>query len=286
MSLQHRELCDRGWMLARGWPWQWPLVDFVEDCYHRFGQLVIGELEALQSQWMDGSACGSSRPGANVAEQVSKPGGKLAQLGIQVYASPPSELQVSPYEYSGPRFYVSLTKRALDVLGEAPPLPRGFAALLWPHKDDFKGQHRARSLGWTLAPPNSGPQSLHAELWGEPGHLRKGDRTRFPQLLWNHNVDEACATELVPGAFTRGSCAARQFERLKSPEAPALVFDSEILHRGAAVSGNQWVATLSIGLCSPGGWEAWKAGTGGTYAEDVNAEEWRMLPIRSQSADL
>lgn len=81
-------------------------------------------------------------------------------------------------------------------------------------------------------------------------------------------------------------------------QAPAALFDSEILHRGAptpplaaadgvsardgvvAPLGAGWVSSCSVELCSAAGWEAWLVGTGGTTA-DPHDEAYRMLPISS-----
>ena len=81
--------------------------------------------------------------------------------------------------------------------------------------------------------------------------------------------------------------------------APAIVYDSEALHRGGPTppappdladgggsggggrSGEGavgWVSSGSLELCSAAGWRAWLRGTGGTVADPAD-EEYRMLKI-------
>ena len=43
-----------------------------------------------------------------------------------------------------------------------------------------------------------------------------------------------CSTQLVPGGFTEGQIREEHYAQLRQVRAPAALFDSEILHRGAA----------------------------------------------------
>ena len=104
-------------------------------------------------------------------------------------------------------------------------------------------------------------------------------------------------TQLVPSGFTFGDALAEHYAALEQAHAPALVFDSEILHRGAgtppppgrsvfgravaahSIAAHWWASSCSVELCSAAGWKEWLHGTGGTEFSD--APEYRMLPIAS-----
>mmetsp|Transcript_89187 Transcript_89187/g.158059 ORF Transcript_89187/g.158059 Transcript_89187/m.158059 type:complete len:698 (-) Transcript_89187:66-2159(-) len=277
---EQRSLLKTGLLLLPdGLPWRWEVFDFVEECHTRFAARIERELDALRSVWMSRSSSSNSRPGAFAAEKVSK---NLARFGIAVYAGPPSQQNSSNHEVSGPRFYVSVTRRAMARFGEVPPLPLELERLLWPHAEDHGGQQRLRGLGWALAPPGSDPQQLHADIWGNAQHPKK-DRVRFPHIIWKRAEGAHCTTEVVPGAFTEGATEPHHFQQLTTATASALIMDSEVLHRGGAVPilgpyGSQWASSCSVELCSSSGWVAWEAGTEGTVA-DPNDEDWRMLEV-------
>mmetsp|Transcript_59051 Transcript_59051/g.136192 ORF Transcript_59051/g.136192 Transcript_59051/m.136192 type:complete len:177 (+) Transcript_59051:353-883(+) len=142
------------------------------------------------------------------------------------------------------------------------------------------GEWRVRGLGWALAPPHSDPQVLHADLWGGPRHPRR--TIRFPHLLWKPGYRNSCTTEVVPGAFTQGGVAAWQYRHLRQASSPSILCDGEVLHRGGR-TGGRWGSSLSIELCSAGGWEAWNhQGTGGSAPS--SDEDWRMLRVAPGSA--
>lgn len=113
-------------------------------------------------------------------------------------------------------------------------------------------------------------------------------------MLWKRGGEARCTTQIVPRGFSSGAVRAADYGRLKQVRAPAIVYDSEALHRGgptppapaAASNGVDsdpaagWVSSCSIELCSAAGWRAWARGTGGTTA-DPDDEEYRMLKVAS-----
>ena len=106
---------------------------------------------------------------------------------------------------------------------------------------------------------------------------------RFPHLLWKRGFNCNCTTELVPGTeggFSRGATGWQSYTKLVQVCAPAVVMNSEILHRGGTVPAalGGWASSCSLELCSAAGWEAWCVGTEGTVA-DPDDEEYRMLLI-------
>ena len=117
---------------------------------------------------------------------------------------------------------------------------------------------------------------------------------RFPHVIWKRDFGMDITTQLAPSGFTYGDVCDKDYARLQAAHAPALIFDSEILHRGAATPmpaarapgrdaategahGVGWVSSCSVELCSAAGWDEWVHGTGGT--EFSAAPEYRMLPI-------
>ena len=290
-----------GWLgLPAGLPrhWAWAIFSFVEALHEEYAGTISRCLAAaLEAEEAAGcahklghrsSVSGGERPGERAAAEVTA---QLHRRGvaISVYAGPPSQAQAPPYAASGPRFYVSVTQLALEAFPEgAPPMPPQLRQALWPHAPDAAGLARVRGLGWALAPPGSDPQLLHADLWGR----REKRMPRFPHVIWKRGFTTNATTQLVPSGFTRGQADAEHYAALAQEAAPALIFDSEILHRGAATQpaaaqggvagcsgshGAGWVSSCSVELCSFSGWEEWERGTGGTEFND--APEWRMLPI-------
>lgn len=211
---------------------------------------------------------------------------KLGWLGVAVFCPPPSQSDEPPYLVSGPRFYVSVTAAAASRFGSyesMPPMPPSLRAALWPRADDFGGAARIRGLGWALAPAGSDPQLVHADLWGSQP---KQGRVRFPHLLWKRDRASLCTTEVVRGGFTDGVVGADDYEQLTRVRSPAILVDSEALHRGGptapptagAATTDGWMSTCSVELCSASGWKEWLRGTGGTVA-DPQDPEYRMLQI-------
>jgi len=284
-------LVQRGWIeFPSGLPasWGWALFDFVEHYYDLFNDIIIRELDSLRNVWVpcDGS---QQRHGAFAAAKVSE---RLKPYGVALYSPAGSQSEDPPYEYTGPRWYVSVTAAALEHFGVAPAPPADLHSALFGHPADVKGDPRARGLGWTLAPQASNPQTVHADIWGVFKHART-DRSRWPHILWKRSRAERCTTQIVPGAFTEGAVWSDHYSEIIQVSAPAVVMDSEMLHRGAptppappsAVGTAGWKSTLSLELCSPSGWLAWEAfETGGTTKDPTSTLDWRMLRIRSPSS--
>ena len=215
---------------------------------------------------------------------------------------------------------MSITAAALKVFGAvAPRMPPALRAALWADAGERCGVARVRGLGWALAPPSSDPQRLHADLWGQPESHPKRSRLRFPHLLWKPCQRRKCTTQVVQRGFSGGEVRPAHYALLVQVAAPAVIVDSEILHRGGATPpappppaapptaggmgvgvgmgmggggahldvdlaprlalGAGWVSSCSVELCSAAGWEAWCAGTGGTSPDDPHDEAYRMLPI-------
>lgn len=266
---------------------EWAIFSFVELYYDRFHSLVVSELDALRDVW-EPCKGSSQRHGAFAAMKVSE---RLAAYGIAVYSPGCSQEQQSPYRVTGPRWYVSITAAALRHFGVAPAPAPELHEVICGHPSDRNDPLRARGLGWTLAPAGSDPQALHADIWGVGAHQRKGDRTRWPHILWKRDASECCTTQIVSGGFTEGDSTDDCFSRIRQVRAPAIVADSEALHRGAstapaaagALPTAGWASTLSLELCTPSGWAAWEAyATAGTTKEDTSdgdtsTLDWRML---------
>eukprot|EP00927_Polykrikos_kofoidii_P078721 TRINITY_DN75537_c0_g1_i1.p1 TRINITY_DN75537_c0_g1~~TRINITY_DN75537_c0_g1_i1.p1 ORF type:complete len:809 (+),score=99.11 TRINITY_DN75537_c0_g1_i1:34-2460(+) len=291
MLVLRKSLFQHGWIeFSNGLPasWKWALFDFVEHFYDLFNELVIYELDSLRDVWTP-SASSRERHGAFAAAKVSE---RLKPYGLAIYSPGESQTQEPPFHVTGPRWYVSITRAAIKHFGVAPPPPLDLHRALFSHPADVEDELRARGLGWTLAPPGSDPQALHADLWGVKQHLRKG-HTRWPHILWKRSREECCTTQFVPGAFTLGKVRDSDFTNIKQVCAPAVVLDSEMLHRGAAtpngLEGSHvpavWKSTLSLELCSPSGWAAWEDfSTGGTVKDPTSKLDWDMLRIRQPAA--
>jgi len=272
------DLVSRGYVEFLGGLPKWELIDFVEECYDRFADIIIQELEGLRDVW---APCPGSREryGAFAAAKATE---RLSEFGIAVYSPSDSQAQEFPYESTGPRWYISLTPLALRLYGAkgAPSPPAELWELLCGHEADVASDLRARGLGWTLVPPGSDPQALHADIYGEGAHREPG-RTRWPHVLWKRRRGELCTTELVPGGFTEGGSEERHFDMIRRVRAPLVIMDSEALHRGSATSSEGWGSTLSLELCTASGWSAWQEfATGGTTKDPSSPLDWRMLRIR------
>lgn len=254
--------------------WRWAVFDFVEACYDCFHEVVQAELQALRAFWEPYEDSGQ-RHGAFAAAKVTE---RLSEYGVAVYSPGCSQGESPPYDVSGPRWYVSVTGRALRRWpSKAPAPPAGLFEALCSHPADSGGDLRARGLGWTLAPPGSDPQALHADIYGTGAHAR-GTGTCWPHVLWKRRPGEKCTTEIVPGAFTEGASSSSDFDAIVRASAPAILVDSEVLHRGAATPPNVWGSSLSIEYCTQAGWDAWEAvATGGTTKDPSSELDWRML---------
>ena len=262
----------------------WEVFDFVEELHARFCHKITKELTALERVWQPISD--GCRPGEFAAEQVTR---VLKRHGVAVYAGPPSHSPSPPYAASGPRFYVSITEAARKRFGEKlPAMPAEVLCALWPRngsaacRSDRTGTVRLRGLGWALAPPGSDPQLMHADIWC----LDTMDTARFPHILWKRNGLK-CTTEIVPGAFTAGVATAVHYAKAQSVAAHAVVMNSEMLHRGAAVLSPAWASTCSVELCSSAGWEAWekRLTLGTTKPVDPADTSFDMLVVSQSTSE-
>jgi hypothetical protein len=263
----------------------WDVFEFVEEFHARFSHKICKELTALERVWQPISAC--CRPGEFAAEQVTR---VLKRHGVAVYAGPPSHSPSPPYAASGPRFYVSITEAARKRFGGTlPAMPAEVLDALWPAGgsaaccSDRTGTVRLRGLGWALAPPGSDPQLMHADIWCHD----KMDTVRFPHILWKRNGTK-CSTEIVPGAFTGGVATAAHYAQARSVAIQAVVVNSEMLHRGAAVASPAWASTCSVEICSASGWEAWDARQtrGTTKPADPADTSFDMLVVSQHPSEV
>jgi len=283
---------------------QWSLLGYIEAYYDAFNGVIMRELAMLQSFWkpLEGS---SQRHGAFAAAKISE---RLQDYGVAIY-SPGDSQEEKPgadgtYRHSGPRWYVSITQAvqtqlvarrhhpqaeaALTELAIAAPMPANMRKVICGHPEDHAGQLRLRGLGWTLAPAGSDPQALHADIWGIGKHART-DKTRWPHVLWKRDAKQCCTTQVVPGAFTQGDIAPHHFDSIRQAKAPAIIVDSEALHRGGptpavpidgADNKVSWMSTLSLEFCTASGWDAWEEQmTGGTTKDPTSTQDWRMLCV-------
>lgn len=265
----------------------WDVFNFVEAYYDRFNEIIMRELTLLRDFWTPCENSGQ-RFGAFAAAKITA---RLERYGIAVYSPGDSQQEEPPYRVTGPRWYVSVTQAALDHYdgGMAPPLAADMRQAICGHPaDQGKEVLRLRGLGWTLAPAGSDPQALHADIWGFGKHART-DRTRWPHLLWKRDASQCCTTQLVPGAFTEGAASEEHFKMIKQARAPAILVDSEALHRGGPTPPatdaqyGGWMSTLSMEFCTPSGWAAWEEySTGGTAKDPTSSADWRMLSVANE----
>ena len=254
-----------GWVgLSHGLPrhWAWGVFSLVEALHELYAEGISASLaEALEAEAAaeavegrerkvartsasapDGNARHGNARHGNARHVNERPGERAAAevtaelhrrgIPINVYAGPPSQSQTPPYAPSGPRFYVSATQLAIENVfpDGAPPMPPPLREALWPQRGpDACGLARVRGLGWALAPPGADPQQLHADIWGH----RPKAMPRFPHVVWKRGFAANATTQLVPSGFTSGAIGEEHYSALEQAKAPALIFDSEILHRGA-----------------------------------------------------
>eukprot|EP01062_Namystynia_karyoxenos_P050013 TRINITY_DN3863_c0_g1_i1.p1 TRINITY_DN3863_c0_g1~~TRINITY_DN3863_c0_g1_i1.p1 ORF type:complete len:421 (+),score=71.87 TRINITY_DN3863_c0_g1_i1:96-1358(+) len=275
-----RRILTQGWAeyprgLPRSWA-SWEVFKFCEEMHSKWNTTIVDMLEERRKDWHKWAASG--RIGAAAAEEVTE---LLTPHGIAVYSPPDSQgpKRKGGWTSTGPRFYISITKAARIHWNErAPPPPPELHELLFGHDREDTGELRARGLGWTLAPPRSDPQGLHADIFVLED---KSELLRFPHILWKADPKENCTTQIVPGGFTCGDTSdPRVWAAIEQVSAPCVVVDSEVLHRGGPVSGDKWVSSLSLELCSPMGWAAWEnEETGGTTKHADDDDSWTMLGI-------
>ena len=74
-------------------------------------------------------------------------------------------------------------------------------------------------MGWTVVPPNSEPQQVHADIvseLGDPPFPRQSGLGRFHHVAWKPDHVSSCTTQIIPRAFTGGYAADDQYKSIKS----------------------------------------------------------------------
>lgn len=114
---------------------------------------------------------------------------------------------------------------------------------------------RVTELGWTMTPPESDDQVMHADIvcW-DP--LARKDAGRFHHFLWKTDPEERCSTKIVPRGFTQGTCDDDHYTAWTQVSAKCVIFDSEVLHLGAAVGPGRWGSSCTAQVSSSEGWMA------------------------------
>eukprot|EP00929_Paragymnodinium_shiwhaense_P027312 TRINITY_DN16057_c0_g1_i1.p1 TRINITY_DN16057_c0_g1~~TRINITY_DN16057_c0_g1_i1.p1 ORF type:complete len:448 (-),score=58.01 TRINITY_DN16057_c0_g1_i1:143-1486(-) len=256
-----RQLQWDGWVgLPDGRP-QWAVCDFAERLHKRYHERITTLLDSWRADWMKGDdggdAPGADRVGGLVAKWVTE---ELEGTGIYVYAahSSQSDHEEDADVHSGPRWYVTIMEAAMWRYGDsavAPPPPLELQELMWPDAEDRR-QPWLTELGWTIVPAGSDPQIMHADIcYTEAPHPRQPGRGRYHHMAWKLNREEFCTTNIVPGAFTEGVTGWDHYAGWRTVKAPALVFDSEMLHRGGATPpGTGFSTSLTVQVSSGTGW--------------------------------
>merc|ERR1719277_2884584 len=136
--------------------------------------------------------------------------------------------------------------------GEVPPPPPEICDVLWPRGSDRSRRPWLTEAGWTLVPEDSEPQMLHADVcWKDGPHPRRRGQGRYHHFAWKLDPKSNCTTNVVPRGFTEGCTTWEHYERVVSVKAPAFIFDSEMLHRGAQTAkGSGFSSTLTLQVCS------------------------------------
>ena len=192
-----------------------------------------------------------------------------------VTATHPS-VDESSWELAGPRWYASVIDVARARSAAAPrgaPQPsKALARACWRGAEEFAA---VTELGWTVVPPSSQPQQLHADICGDDGERGGG---RFYHVFWKEAAGAVCTTLVSPGRFGGDGAQPRDcdYADQRRVASRVVVIDSEILHRGAATrAGAAWSATRTAQFCSHAGYVALRCG-GRCSAADLE----RTLPLR------
>ena len=196
--------------------------DLVEELYDAHGARVVATVaEALaRAAREEGGRPSDARPGARAAELATQ---QLIDFGVAIYAGPCSVRDLPPHAEEGPRFYVSVAAAARRRLagGCVPRAPRRLARALRWRRAGF-----VRGLGWTLVPPRSEPQSLHADLWRQTTTTTANDATHFAHLIWKRDDAQLCMTEVARGTAPSRGQAAHDHYKILAPVArsPRVLF--------------------------------------------------------------
>ncbi|KAJ1445016.1 hypothetical protein M885DRAFT_551218 [Pelagophyceae sp. CCMP2097] len=257
-----------------------PACRFVErmhDAHHAAVVAALDRYYADDARRLDVPGA-EARPGTAAADAVTA---AVRVRGLAIFAGPPSQADDEPYPNTGPRFYASVTEAAREHFeGRLPPLAPAIRAAVG---DDAPGDETwCRGLGWTLVPPRSTPQVLHADVWTCREPLAKAPPPFFA-VMWKRAG--SCTTEVVArSAACCGAAHDGHYARLRTVGARAFVFDNSTLHRGAASKGS-WSSSFSIEFATDFGRQAWDAYATGGSIKPAGADDqtyWRLLPVAPQ----
>ena len=246
----------------------WKPLAFAEEQHHLWSEAIINLLAAHEAGWRSAD---QGRPGDEAAAHAND---ALRSLGAKVWVSTTHPSTPDTWESNddgGPRWYVSVIEAAwqqgggcCDNEGKLPHLPPRLVDILWPESTDGESPW-VTELGWTVVPPHSAPQVWHADIVRcasePPGWTRAQGRGRFHHVAFKPGRQIPCTTEGVRGSFSFSEgdepipwlWAEERAERMTT--LPCTIFDSEMVHRGAA-SGAGWGTTVTAQLCSSSGWPA------------------------------
>jgi hypothetical protein len=254
-------LHSNGWLELPTLP-GWEVFDLVESFYFQYHDRILNLLERERPRWFEDVEEYDVRPGSVVARELSR---HLEPKGIYVSAVHPStsEDETRGYPVTGPRFYVSVMEAAMRR-GPAPHPPHEFASLLWPKEED---RHKPwlTELGWTMVPPDSDAQAMHADITSggkkKINDPRDASLGRFLHIIWKPDRQTNCTTGVVTSAFTDGDTEDWMYSSLHRVSSPVVVLDSEMCHCGGATGPGRWTASCTVQFCSSTGWKAlqWRA---------------------------
>lgn len=273
----------------------WEVFDFIERLHACHHGRVVQMLESLRSRWLEGDE-DSNRPGSMVAWLVTKRLEEDGVEGLWISATHPS-VSEKTWDWTGPRFYVSVVEAAQAHFGEfLPRPPSSLARILWPCDNDQMQPH-VTELGWTVVPAGSDPQQLHADIsskqfkivkapsgtttWGFPFTISSCDpcprsKGRFQHIIWKLDRAARCTTQVVPMAFTDGISSDQDYSRLHQLNAQCIMLDSEMLHRGFRTGADSWGTSCTVQFCSSSGWQPLQDRVG----EDVMQYTCPIQPAR------
>lgn len=248
--------------LDNGMP-EWELCRFVERLHKRYYAQITKILEESRDDWNMGDDSNGlpngERPGSLVAQKINE---AFKGAGIFVYAAHPSQEDEAEdtYDYSGPRWYVSVMEAVMkrfEAKGVVPHPPEELRVVVWPRVED-RIQPWLTEIGWTIVPEDSASQVMHADICcSEASNPRTPGQARYLHFAWKTEEGQVCTTNIVPGAFTEGCSDWSHYNSWKKLKAPAIIFDSEVLHRGDCTSpGVGWSSTFTLQICSGTGWHA------------------------------
>ena len=180
----------------------WAPLTFAEAQYRAWHQRIVSELEACRELWSEEDP--NTRPGERAAAHVSA---LLAAEGAGVWISTTHPSEDDDHQLT-PRWYASVIEAAARRFeaGLVPPPPAALAALLWPNQGDADAPW-VTELGWTICPPHSAPQAVHADIVAScPGSdaaswFRRPGLGRFHHVAFKPGRVDHPTTEVLRGAF-------------------------------------------------------------------------------------